>query len=342
MRFAIGYQLPTAQEEPFSALCERYREHIAEVYFAWADMPSGRSPISTREGYTDWSGIRRMTEDLLRIKRLGIRLDLLFNANCYGADAISYELRNRVCSVIDYLGNEVGGVDVVTTTSPFIADTVKKLYPHIEVRASVNLGIGTPKAMSYDADLFDSFYLQREYNRDFAAIKAARAWCDANGKKLYMLANSGCLNFCTSHIFHDNMVAHEQQIGKTRNVDDFIPYTCWRYLKDREHWHVVLQGSWVRPEDISRYEDFFPVVKLATRMHSSPEMVLDAYVRGSFYGNLPDLFEPSFSRAFAPFVLDNSRIPADFFRATSQCAKNCTECDYCKQVFENALVDTKD
>ncbi len=341
MKFAIGYQLPTAEEEPFSVLCERYREHIAEVYFAWADIPSGRSPVTVRAGYTDWGGTERMIEDLRRIKQLGIRLDLLFNANCYGSDAISYELRNRVCSVIDYITESTGAVDTVTTASPFIADTVKKQYPHIDVRASVNLGFSTPQAMQYENKLFDSFYLQREYNRDFSVIRAAKAWCDVNGKKLYLLANSGCLNFCPSHTFHDNMVAHEQQIGKTRNVDVFVPYTCWRYLKDREHWHVILQGSFIRPEDIRNYEAYFPVVKLATRMHGSPEMVLHAYSHGSFYGNLPDLLEPSFSSAYAPFVVDNSRLPADFFSVTSQCDRNCTACGYCKDVFEKALIDTK-
>ena len=37
--------------------------------------------------------------------------------------------------------------------------------------------------------------------------------CDAEGKELYMLANSGCLNNCSAHVFHDNLVAHEAQIA---------------------------------------------------------------------------------------------------------------------------------
>ena len=67
--------------------------------------------------------------------------------------------------------------------------------------------IGTTIGMDYIADLFDSFYLKREYNRNLQIITKAREWCNANGKKLYGLANSGCLNFCSTHIFHDN--AHE-------------------------------------------------------------------------------------------------------------------------------------
>ena len=55
---------------------------------------------------------------------------------------------------------------------------------------------------------------------------------DASGllrKKLYLLANSGCLNDCPSHVFHDNLVAHEMEV----DADDFRPFeaTCWRYLE---------------------------------------------------------------------------------------------------------------
>lgn len=49
--------------------------------------------------------------------------------------------------------------------------------------------------MKYVSGLFDSFYIQRDIHRDLAAVGKIKLWCDANGKKLYMLANSGCYYF---------------------------------------------------------------------------------------------------------------------------------------------------
>ena len=55
----------------------------------------------------------------------------------------------------------------------------------IDVRASVNMRIGTVKGMQYVTEFFDSFYLQREYNRDFTRIKEVKEWCNSHNKGLY-------------------------------------------------------------------------------------------------------------------------------------------------------------
>jgi len=338
MKYAVGYQLAEGNESPFSEIVRPYREHISEVYFPWMDIPSGRSALSTRRGDTDWTAQARLEEDLAAIKSFGIKLDLLFNGNCYGSKAMSVQLRNQVLSILAHLRDCVGGVDIITTTSPFIAETVKKYFPEVEVRASVNMWLGTIKSMEYLKDIFDSYYVQREFNRDLDHIRKLKSWCDKNGKKLYMLANSGCFAYCTGHTFHDNLVAHEAEIADTVNVSDFMPYTCWRCLKDPENRHMVLQNSWVRPEDIHNYEGLFDTVKLATRMHSRPAMVIDAYIRQRYYGNLLDLMEPGFGPAFAPYIVDNQLLPEDFFKVTSSCGRKCESCDYCKKALEKALV----
>ena len=338
MKFAVGYQLSEGEETPFSALLEDYRDSVAEVYFPWLDMPSGRSALATRHGHTDWTAQARLEDELRRIKGWGMKLDLLFNANCYGRLAMSEELRNHVGSILEHLEDAVGGVDIVTTTSPFIAEVVKKYFPSIDVRASVNMWIGSVKAMTYVSDLFDSFYVQREYNRDLDYIAGLKEWCTANGKGLYLLANSGCFAYCTGHTYHDNLVAHEAEICETKNVEDFMPYTCWRCLKKRENWPMILQNNWIRPEDVHHYEGLIDTMKLATRMHARPQMVIDAYVRGSFWGNLVDLCEPGFGPALSPYIIDNKALPEDFFEVTSHCHKTCHTCHYCRDALDKALL----
>lgn len=337
MVFAVGYQLAGPDERPFSDLIARYREHVGEVYFPWGDLPSGRAPLTRRRGYVDWSGQARLEEDLIRLREMGLRLDLLFNANCYGGEAVSQSLQNQVISILDYLGDLVGGVETVTTTSPAIAWVIKQEFPQVEVRASVNMRIGTVQGMEYVAHLFDGYYVQRDNQRNLKYLAGLKQWADAAGKRLYLLANSGCLAFCSGQSFHDNLVAHETQIDEAIKIEGFRPHTCWNYLADPDHWPAVLQSTWLRPEDLHHYEGFFPLIKLATRMHACPEAVLSAYSRRQWPGNLLDLFEPGYGPAFAPYLVDNEAFPADWFTVTSTCDRHCHRCGYCAEVLGKVL-----
>ena len=103
---------------------------------------------------------------------------------------MSEKLSNTVVSVIEYLGSIGCGVDIITTASLAIAHTVKKYFPSIEVRASVNMKIGPVKGMEYVSDLFDSFHVQRDYNRNLGHLRALREWADEHGKKLVILATN--------------------------------------------------------------------------------------------------------------------------------------------------------
>ena len=125
-------------------------------------------------------------------------------------------------------------------------------------------------------------------------------------------------------------------------MKDFLPYVCWRSLKSKENWHMLLQNTWVRPEDIHNYEGLFDTVKLATRMHGLPAMVIGAYVRGYHVGNTLDLFEPGFGTALAPYIIDNTAFPKDWFERTAKCDKSCHNCNYCKSVLDKVLLDTGD
>ena len=335
LKLSVGYQYN--ENYSFSSIVKNYADSIEEVYFSWVNCPGGRSALGGYDGYFDYDLQNIMTEELKRIKSMGIGLDLLFNANCYGEDAMSQVLRGKVYSVIDYLTDKGLAPDVITTTSPAVAHMVKEEYPHIHLKASVNMRISTVKGMQYIAHLFDSYCVAKECNRNLSQLKELKNWAETNGKKITILANSGCMRDCSGQIFHDNMVAHEAEIAKQKNIE-FLPYMCWNYLKDEKNFSSVLQNTWIRPEDIDNYEGLADTVKLATRAHHLPGMVIGAYARRMYCGNLLDLFEPGFGPAFAPYVIDSSKIPQDFWKHTTECNKNCTECDYCAGVLKKSLV----
>lgn len=337
MKFAVGYQLSEEDEEPLVDIVRDFREQIEEVYFPWPDMPSGRSPMGSLNGAVDWHAQQQLESDLRAFKEMGVKLDLLLNASCYGGQGFSRRLANLVCSITAHLLDTVG-LDVVTTMSPLIAETVKQNFRGVDVRASVNMRLGTVKSLEYVAELFDSFYLQREYNRVLERVVKLKEWCVKRGKQLYMLANSGCLSFCSVQTFHDNLVAHEKEVSEMVNVADEAPARCWDYYQQKENWVTFLQNSWVRPEDVHHYEPHFSAMKLAMRMHANPRKVIRAYCEKEFSGNLPDLLEPGHGSLFAPYIVDNSRFPADWFERTTTCDKTCETCDYCASVLDRVLV----
>ena len=339
MKFSVGYQLAEPLEQPFSEIVAEYREHIVEVYFPWLGMPSGRSPIGGRHGEIDPQARETYQMDLEMIRDMGIELNLLFNANCYGGGSMSKELEKQVVSVIESLERGINGVDSVTTTSPAIAHIMKTNFPAVPVRASVNMRIGTIQGMQQLAHLFDGYYVRRDFNRNLKHLTALKEWADAEGKRLSILVNSGCMYDCAGQTFHDNLVAHETEVAENDNIEGFMPYACWNMLRERKNWPVVLQSTWIRPEDLHHYDDLFDVVKLATRLHERPHTVIRAYAEGNSHGNLLDLLEPGYSPAFSPYIIDNKRFPEGWFDRTSTCDRRCHVCDYCAHVLEETLVD---
>ena len=300
MKFSLGYQCTNA---PFIDEIIREKEKIAEVYFSWADYPNGRNSQLRQKGLTSEQAQAKQEQDLARLAEGGVALNLLFNAMCYGKDSQSRAFFQGIGNTIDSLSHTYG-LASVTTTSPLIARFIKDNFPNLEVRASVNMSIGTVEGMDYAKDLFDSFYLKRELNRDFAAIRALKEWCDAEGKKLYGLANSGCLNHCSAHVFHDNLVAHEQEIAQMDNGYAFEGL-CRLHLKQRPK-SILERSSFIRPEEIPLYEGLFEAVKLATRVSPMPLRILRAYTEGSYAGSVTDLLEPNHSGLFYPYLLENS------------------------------------
>lgn len=330
MKFAIGYR-DAPGGEPFSAVVTDYREAVTEVYFSWSGQPSGRPNAPA----TDWGAQERLENELRKIRRLGVKLDLLFNANCYGADAVSEKLEREVCGILERLDSLGLLPEIVTTASVFIAELLREAAPGIERRASVNMRLDSLSALDYLDGRFDSFYIRRDIQRNLGRVREFADRCRERGWKLCMLANSGCLRNCPAQTFHDNFVAHSAEAATRRTSPEHSdPTICWPYYRDPVRRIEFLKGSWIRPEDIRCYEGLVDVVKLATRQHDRPRMVIGAYASGRFDGNLTMLMEPNFSSLFGrESWIDNRRFPDDWFGTAADCATDCRHCGRCEKVW---------
>ena len=329
MKYMVG--LPVTPYDGFIERLIQCREHIYEVYFAWSDIPTGRGVAHSSNGLYPWETQTELIRTLEKLAGVGIRLNLLLNAACYGPESQSRQFFYRIGDVIEYVHDRFG-LSAITTASPLIARFVHENMAGIDVRASVNMGIGSVQGLEYVADCFDSFYIKRECNRDMKAIRRLLNWCTGHDKRLFMLANSGCLNDCSAHAFHDNLVAHEHEAERYDNAYQFRG-VCKDYLAKTDNWVSLLRDtSFVRPEDIRSYEGMFEAVKLATRVNPNPTRLLNAYLEGRFGGNLLSLLEPDYSELLYPHILANGNIPPDFLLRSR-------ESDYCRAVMEHALIE---
>ena len=332
---AAGYQ-HFADGAPFAEIVLRHPS-VREVYFPWVGEPSGRPKLGFEEENDPEELEAALKRDLTRLRGAGVRLDLLLNANCYGAEAMSVATEKHIAAIVGKLDSWGCRPEACTTASPFIARTLKAMSPDIEVRASVNMRLTTLQAFRYLAPLFDSYYIGRDVQRNLETVGRFSRWCHDNGKRLCILANSGCLRNCPWQTYHDNLIAHSDAAMKTVNAKGWNPHLCWTLYGDRKNFAEILKATWIRPEDLHRYEGLVDVVKLATRQHANPDMVISAYERGTFEGNLLDLFEPGFSPAFFPNFIDNAAFPSDWFERTSACARECAECGYCESTLRQVM-----
>jgi len=306
MKFDVGYQL--YPDYTYINEIIKRKENISGVYFSWGDFPNGRNNQLKRADMLPWEAQTKQQKDLEILSKENISLNLLFNANCYGKDSQSRAFFQEIGEVVDFCLNNYS-LKTITTTSPLIAKFIKTNFNNIQIRASVNMGIGTVDGMEYVKEYFDSFYLKRELNRDFKKIKELKCWCDANGKNLYGLANSGCLNNCSAHAFHDNLVSHESEISKMDNGYEFSGI-CHDYLKKDENIYNYLDiTGFIRPEDVYLYEELFDSLKLATRVNTNPVRILKSYIDyKSHRGNVMELLEPNHSVIIKPYIIENSFI----------------------------------
>ncbi len=332
MKFMVGFQ-----PRPDRMLTEtilRHRERISEVYFPWGEFNTGRGRLAG-------NGVRRQLETALReFRDAGIGLNLLLNANCYGRESLGRAFFNRIGDAAEELASEFR-LDAVTTTSPLIARFFRTNFPAIEVRASVNMELATVQGFEYISEYFGGYYLARECNRSRSAITRLRNWCISNGKHLYLLANSGCLDHCSVHNFHDNLVAHEHEIAEMDNAYSFNGI-CDEYLSNPANRVSLIRDlSFLRPEETGLYEGMVDAIKLATRSNRNPAAVVEAYLSGRWSGNLLELLEPDHAGRLHPEILENNRFPEGFGRHLLDCGRQCDNCDYCKNVLRQTTINLK-
>lgn len=333
-KFAVGHFLGNGKCV-FQDVAGRYLDYIQEVFFSWPELKNARRMIGETENLKEI-----VAADMLWARSRGLSLDLLINAMCYGEEAFTAAQHDRVIGALADMDSRGILPETVTVISPYLAQIIKRDFPKIDIRASVNARVDSIISMEYMAPMFDSYYISRDLQRDLPTLRAFRKWTRDHGKKLCMLVNGSCLRNCPFHFFHETINSH----GLSRTAPEtkrtgIQPSRCINmYMK--KQYEEILRSSWIRPEDLHYYEDEVDVVKLSTRAVPDPERIIRAYCERSYDGNLLGLLDPVYTFFFRPYILDNKSFPADWVESGigGKCATSCTHCGRCTEVLSKVLV----
>ena len=333
-KYAFGYFFDKRGGFTFRDLVEEYAPFLKEVYFPWPGL------LSARELDKNIAPLRKkLVDDLKFCRSKGLALDLLVNATCYGDTALTPVQREEYFGHLKELSSFGLMPEIVTTTSPYIATITKKFDASVDRRASVNMRLNSTLAMEYVAETFDSFYLCRDLQRDLPTVKMFAEWGEKNGKKICMLANSGCLRNCPWQTFHETLLAHDFRHIQGEIMKLNMPSTLCVGIVQSKQYEEILRASWIRPEDLYRYEPYVSVFKLSTREADRPDLILKAYTSRSFNGDLLLLLDPGFSFLVRPNVFVNKAFPKEWSegKIAGKCASNCTHCGKCTEVLNLVL-----
>jgi collagenase-like PrtC family protease len=345
-----------------------------EVTAVFAGLPntkiaSGRSSLLIKD--MDEQGVKHY---ISRVHAKGWSFDYNVNSTCLANAEFRADGRREIIEYLQWVSDL--GVDSLTISMPLMVEIVKRHFPHLKVKISTYQKIHSVSMAQHFEDLgADMIVLSEFVNRDFKLLQAIR---QAVKCQLVLIANVGCIYDCPNVFAHANSIAHSGAKAERTTIftETYQTYCTMKRLESRAE---LIKMRWIRPEDVSYYEDVgIDLLKIIDR-HSSTEALAErvkAYHERRFEGNLLDLIGQmanhkksdlinlrqvlddggrqdadklvDFLAALSTpvrdlFYMDNQRFPLDFlegFRQRDCSLLSCDRCGYCGQVADATVTVT--
>lgn len=315
--------VPTCFDERFAVAL-----HGLPVRFVYGSMPDDPSARPGRWlPQVDLDQARAHIE-LLRSDGVGFVYAL--NAACSANAEFTGEGQRWLAERLGWLAD--AGAAGVVTPNPYVIDMVKRRFPDLRVHVSSLATVDTADKALFFQDLgADAIYLPEHVNRDFKLLRALRRKLDLD---VVVMVNLACLLHCPIRLYHANCVSHASEALARGCYLDYSLATCTRTKALRPV--EVLRAPWIRPEDLSHYEEVgVHQFKIAGREQGMGWILraATAYAERRYAGPLNDLIagldtvEP-FGRF--PVTVDNTRLDGfvEFFKH-KDCRRGCEACTHC-------------
>ena len=293
-----------------------------------------------------------------RLHKKKMEFSYLLNAPCMNNMEYDSHYHNELINYIQWI-NDIG-VDSVIVTIPFLIQLIKEQFPKLKVRVSTISHVNSVnRAKFYEMLGADEITPDVMINRDFKTLSQIKK---AVKCKIVLLLTDGCLYQCPFRYYHYNILGHSSQTFQQfdRNYIDTCILNCSviKFSKPEE----VLKCRWVRPEDLSHYEEIgITDFKIAGRRMTTDWIVrsVKAFSSRKYDGNLVDIIQgfsmshggleqkdPSVGisetlgkESKSKLYIDNTKLDGfiDFFKKQN-CIAMCNDCNYCEEWAKKAVI----
>lgn len=331
---------------------EKFLDGLDSNVVEWVSGRLPRDPVGgssiTPENMLKRINRKGVESYIKKVHRRKMKFNYLLDGHCTGNKEYGWYGADAMLKMVKWISDS--GADGLTVVIPHLVQVVKKDYPHLKIGFGGSRVIWEmTRVKYYDQEGVDWIILHGTTNRNFKLLRAIRnvVRCD-----LWLVANSGCLLFCNFGYDHDNYLAHASNYTADFVYTDYFNLHCDKTRCEKPE--EFIKGPWIRPEDLSVYENcgynkflIYPNTNQTDQMLA----VINSYKNRSFDGNLLELLSAigrkicqtkkgSFAKG-VPF-LNNKNLSGilDFFIKTNiDCSRSlCSECGYCKKVAKKAVV----
>jgi collagenase-like PrtC family protease len=233
----------------------------------------------------------------------GLEFSYLLNAPCLGNIQYSKKGYGQLIELLEWI--DQSGADSVIIGMPYLIDLVRERFPRLKIKVSTTARVNTVrKALQYEEMGVEEIIIDEHINREFKTLAAIRKAVRCN---LELILNNICLWQCPYNYEHVNHDGHASREGEQ---DDYCylqypGYLClYRKLTEPVE---LLKSPWIRPEDVSAYEDLgYDSFKITERFKRTPLLLehVQAYENRRYDGNILDLFTLPRKGAFTPVHLE--------------------------------------
>ena len=294
---------------------------VAEIYFAGSkeSLAALRSYGQTR--VRNESNDRRVVQTLINLcRKNNVKSNLLCNQSSFFFSDLE-----RIFAYIHSLKN----LDSVTIADPLYAHLFVKEFPHLDIQASLVMGLDNAYKMRRMLQLgIGTVTTPGDVNRNEDTLKEFKKLKKEFPKfRLKLMANNVCAFGCPFFNWHYDWSLYLALTGRETRTTKYgavcgsqscrVPFGS---LAD------LLRRPFIRPEDVELYLErgYADVFKLAYRTYDTPrlERILKAYFSCAYEGNLWDLI-PLQKNYPQKIYCDNTKFPANF-AALSMKPRTCS------------------
>ena len=268
----------------------------------------------------------------------GIDFNYTLNSTCLSNMEFD---KDGLKTIVDFLFKLKDiGVTSVTVEMTSLMELINSLPLGFTIKASTVCQItNSNKAMAFKKLGVEKIVLDESINRDFESLKRIR---NSFGPEVELITNVICHKNCIYEMFHHNQTSHDSGVNNKNGSATYYSHRCM--MKRCENASNLLKLAWIRPEDVRCYEkigiDYYKIQGRQAAIKGDMPKTVEAYMKGSFTGNLVELLD-CFSPTNSFIVnLPNHNLNGfikPFFTIPNFCKNDCDNCNYCSIYMDNNI-----